>query len=342
MKIDLKKIEDVSFITLINNRNMEVTLSTLGASFYNLKTPSRDGKVESIILTPSSLNDFYYSDGYYGKTVGRFSGRIDKAKCIINDNEYVLEKNWNGINSLHGGYKGISFQNFNYEIKENKEYIDVIFTYLEKENLLPGDGSYNIVYRVYQNVNDIRVIFNASTNKDTLVNLTNHAYFNLSGDLKNNCLNHNLQFFCDKYTRLNNELITESIDEVNRVMDFRNKHKLKDYIYDESLQKHTAYGYDHCWMKKDKNEPLVAILEDEVSGRRLKVSTSYPSIVCYSGCYPKDFDFNENKVKIDQYHSVCLECQYIPNGINMENVDKSILKQGEKYSHYIHYSFETI
>ena len=116
MKIDLKKIEDVSFITLINNRNMEVTLSTLGASFYNLKTPSRDGKVESIILTPSSLNNFYYSDGYYGKTVGRFSGRIDKAKCIINDNEYVLEKNWNGINSLHGGYKGISFQNFNYEI----------------------------------------------------------------------------------------------------------------------------------------------------------------------------------------------------------------------------------
>lgn len=340
MKIEICRKDDVSFITLINSKNMTVVLSTFGASFYDLKLPNKDGVIESIILTPSSLEDFYYSDGYYGKSVGRFSGRIDKAKCIINNKEYILEKNWNGINSLHGGYKGISFQNFNYEIKQDKDFTDVIFTYLEKEDLLPGDVDYRITYRINENSNEIRVIFNAFTTKDTICNLTNHVYFNLSGNLKRNCLEHNLQFLCDKYTRLNNELITLSIDEVTPVMDFRNKHKLKDYIYDESLQKHTAFGYDHCWLKEDVNNPLVAVLEDEESGRRVKVSTTYPSIVCYSGCYPKDYDFNKEHIKIEQYHSVCLECQYIPNGINMDNVDKAILKKGEEYNHYIHYNFE--
>lgn len=340
MKIEICRKDDVSFITLINSKNMTVVLSTFGASFYDLKLPNKDGVIESIILTPSSLEDFYYSDGYYGKSVGRFSGRIDKAKCIINNKEYILEKNWNGINSLHGGYKGISFQNFNCEIKQDKDFTDVIFTYLEKEDLLPGDVNYRITYRINENSNEIRVIFNAFATKDTICNLTNHVYFNLSGNLKRNCLEHNLQFLCDKYTRLNNELITLSIDEVTPVMDFRNKHKLKDFIYDESLQKHTALGYDHCWLKEDVNNPLVAVLEDEESGRRVMVSTSYPSIVCYTGCYPKKFDFNSNKVKIEQYHSVCLECQYIPNGINMDNVDKAILKKGEEYNHYIHYNFE--
>lgn len=340
MKIEICRKDDVSFITLINSKNMTVVLSTFGASFYDLKLPNKDGVIESIILTPSSLEDFYYSDGYYGKSVGRFSGRIDKAKCIINNKEYILEKNWNGINSLHGGYKGISFQNFNCEIKQDKDFTDVIFTYLEKEDLLPGDVDYRITYRINENSNEIRVIFNAFTTKDTICNLTNHVYFNLSGNLKRNCLEHNLQFLCDKYTRLNNELITLSIDEVTPVMDFRNKHKLKDYIYDESLQKHTAFGYDHCWLKEDVNNPLVAVLEDEESGRRVKVSTSYPSIVCYSGCYPKGYDFNKEHIKIEQYHSVCLECQYIPNGINMDNVDKAILKKGEEYNHYIHYNFE--
>ena len=194
---------------------MEVCLCTLGASFYELKTPNKEGNVESIILTPTNLEDFYYSDGYYGKSVGRFSGRIDKAKCTINGVEYVLEKNWNGVNSLHGGYKGISFQNFDYVIEENNEYIDVIFSYLEKEDLLPGDVNYKITYRIFENENKIRVIFNATTNKETIVNLTNHVYFNLSGNLKYNCLTQYLQFFCDKYTNLNNELITESIDPVN-------------------------------------------------------------------------------------------------------------------------------
>ena len=340
MRIYYKKIKNVTFITLKNKTNMKVVLSTFGASFYDLLLPNKNNKVESIILTPNNLNDFYYSDGYYGKTVGRFSGRIDKAQCIIDGIEYKLDKNWNGINSLHGGKEGISFQNFDYKIKKENDYTLVIFSLVEKENILPGDVSYKIIYQIMENVNDIRIYFEATTTKETIVNLTNHVYFNLSGNGVRSCLHHKMQFNCDKYTKLNNELITESIEQVNEVMDFRSKHELIDYIFDSSLQNHTANGYDHCFIKEDLTNPEIAILEDEISGRKLTVSTSYPSIVCYSGCYPKEIPFNKEGFKIGQYHSVCLECQYIPNGINMENVDKALLKEGEIYTHYIRYHFD--
>lgn len=342
MKIYRLNVNDVTFITINNENGMKVVLSTFGASIYDLKVVDKNNNLESIVLYPSDLNEFYTSDGYYGKSVGRFSGRIDKAKCQINGKEYILEKNWNGVNSLHGGYEGISFQNFNYDIFEYDDKVKVEFTYLEKENLLPGDVEYKITYEIMKEVNDIVLLFNAKTNKDTIVNLTNHVYFNLSGDLKNNVKNQNLQLLCDKYTNLNNELITVSIDDVNEVFDFRKPHQIGDFIYDESIQNHTALGYDHCWLKENKDEDKIAVMTCCENGRKLTVSTSYPAIVCYAGCYPKSFSFNENKVNIEQYHSICLECQYIPNGINMNDVDKAILKKDEEYNHYIKYSFSVM
>ena len=210
MEISKKIVNDTTLISLKNKCGMEVVLSTFGASFYDLQTLDKNGSLESIILTPTNYNDFCFADGYYGKSVGRYSGRIDKSLCSINGLEYKLDKNWNGINALHGGFEGISFKNFDYEIIEEELYVDVVFTYLEKENQLPGDVAYKLTYRVMENVNDICLYFEATTTKDTIVNLTNHVYFNLSGNGVRNTLEHKLQFLCDKYTRLNNDLITLS------------------------------------------------------------------------------------------------------------------------------------
>ena len=160
MKIVERKIENVSFISLDNEKGMFVVLSTLGASIYQLEIADKHNHMESVILTPSSINDFYYNDGYHGKVVGRFSGRIDEAKCVINDVTYNLDKNWNGINSLHGGNKGISFSNFDYKIKENNENVEVIFTFLEKEDLLPGDVNYTITYKISKTELDFTILFN--------------------------------------------------------------------------------------------------------------------------------------------------------------------------------------
>lgn len=341
MIINENKKNDVTFISLDNNNGMRLTLSTFGASIYQLETKDKDNKMESVILTPQDLNDFYYSTGYFGKCVGRFSGRIDNAKCSINDKEYTLDINWNNVNSLHGGNDGISFKNFDYEIKDNDSYVDVIFTYLEKENKLPGDVSYTFTYRVEKNENEFTLFFNATTTKDTLVNLTNHVYFNLSGNGKVDMTNQQMQLLCNTYTKLNNNLITEKIEPVNKVMDFTNMHKIGDYINDPSLRNHQANGYDHCWIKTNPNDSKIAILQDDVSKRRLTVYTSYPAIVCYAGCYPASFKFL-NDLTISQFYSMCVECQYIPNGINMENVDKAILKKNETYNHYIKYHFDIV
>lgn len=337
-----RMVGEVTFIELDNGNGMKVTLCTNGASIYDLQVVDKEGKLESVVLYPTKLEDFYTSTGYQGKCIGRFSGRIDKGVCEIAGKKYQLDINWNGVSSLHGGFNGIGFQNFDYDLREDDEKFEVVFTYLEKENQLPGDVSYTFTYQFMKEANELNLIFEAETTKETIVNLTNHVYFNLSGDLKRTVLEEKMQLLCDKYTRLNNELITEAIEKVNEVMDFRTLHKIGDYINDDSIQNHTAKGYDHCWIKADESKPEVAVMQDDLNGRRLKVSSSYPAVVCYAGCYPTDVLCNAEGIKIEKHHSMCLECQYVPNGINMSDVDKAILKPGEKYHHYIKYQFDLI
>lgn len=340
MEFKIEKIKDIAFISLKNKTGMEITLCTFGASIYDLKLIDFKNELESIVLTPSYLEDFLTSEDYYGKCIGRFSGRINQGVCKIAGQTYVLEKNWKESCALHGGKDGIAFQNFSYEILEHDNQTDVIFCFVEKENQLPGDVYYTITYQIMKNKNEINLMFDAWSSKDTLVNLTNHVYFNLSGNLKQTILNHKLQLNCDRYTRLNQDLIAETIEPVNSVMDFRRKHCLGDYIFDSYLQNHTAKGYDHCWLKSDISDEYIALLQDDVSKRRLRISTSYPAIVCYAGCYPSSLLFLDSQIPIQKYHSLCLECQFIPNGVQMEHVDKGILKQNERYHHYIRYQFD--
>ena len=340
MKKDILKKDEVTFISLDNECGMNIVLSTFGASIYDLKTIDINNKMESVLITPTNLNDFYQSDKYFGKIVGRHSGRIDKGVCEIDGVKYNLDINWNNVNCNHGGFKGLSYQNFNYDIKDELNSVLVEFKYFEEEGNLPGDVDYKIVYEISKNSNDFTIHFYATTSKKTIINLTNHAYFNLSGDGKDLILNHKLYLPCSKYTRLNNDLITLSIDDVTEVMDFRSNHEIGKYIYDESLQNHIAKGYDHCFIK-DSSDTLSAILKDEVSGRILNIYSSYPAVVFYSGCYPADFKINSG-FNMKQYHGLCLECQYIPNGVNMDNVDKALFDKDEEYYHFIKYEFITL
>ena len=338
MKLEFINREGYEHVVLTNNKGMIVELSPVGASIYDIILPNKNGEAVSIVLKPSYMEN--YKNSYHGKTIGRFSGRIDKGVCTIGGKEYNLDINWCDVNSLHGGFKGLSSQVCQTKVNEFDTYTEVIFTYVEDAHMLPGEVSYEIKYHIMNDINEITTILGAETTEETVVNMTNHTYFNLSGNCKNTVLNHNLYFQCDKYTRLNNELITITIDPVNEVMDFRDNHPIGKYIEDPSLQNHKALGYDHCFIKEDESNPLLAIVKDNESGIGLTISSSYPSVVFYSGCYPDSYPFNEDKITNIKYHAFCLEPQFIPNGINMEGVEKAILKPGEAYSHYIKYSFE--
>lgn len=325
-------------VVIKNNKGMIVELSSIGASLYDIFVPNKDNETVSVLLKPTNIEDF--KGRYYGKTIGRFAGRIDKAVCEIAGKEYKLEVNWNGVNSLHGGFKGLSCQVCDFTVNEKEDYCEVVFTYFDPSGMLPGDVSYEIIYHIMANTNEIITYHNATTTDETIINMTNHAYFNLSGNCKNTILNHNLYLQCNKYTRLNNDLITLSIDDVTPVMDFRDNHNVGKYVEDESLQNHIAKGYDHCFMKADEKNPLLAILSDNESGIKVTISSDYPSVVFYSGCYPDAIPMNADGIKSVKYQALCLEPQFIPNGVNMENVPQALLKPGEKYSHYIKYSFE--
>ena len=338
MKIEHITREGYKHVVLTNESGMKVEFSSVGASIYDIFVPNKNNESVSVVLKPSDMAN--YKRSYHGKTIGRFSGRIDKGLCSIDGKEYKLDINWGGVNSLHGGFNGLSSQVCEFTVEENADFTDVVFTYLEVEGMLPGDISYVITYRVMNDKNEITSYINATTTKTTVVNITNHTYFNLSGNCQNTILNHNLYLQCSKYTRLNNELITLSIDDVTDVMDFRDGHLVGKYIEDESLQNHKAKGYDHCFIKEDEADDLLAIVSDSESGIKLKISSSYPSVVFYSGCYPDSYPFNADRISNVKYHALCLEPQFIPNGLNMEGVADGILKPEEKYNHFIKYEFE--
>ena len=336
------KYDEIKHITVENDCGMKAEFSAYGASIYNIWIKNNEGVYESMVLTPSLLSDFYTNTSYHGKTIGRYSGRIDKGICEINNIKYNLDINWNNVNSLHGGFNGLSSKVFEYVVLPVDDCIDILFWVNENDNILGGNALYNITYRISKNYNTITIFLNATCDIDTIMNLTNHTYFNLSGNCKNTILNHKLYLPCNKYTRLNNELITLSIDEVDKITDFREKHEIGLYIEDPTLQNHTSKGYDHCFIKENPNDDLTAILEDSLSGNRLTISSSYPSVVFYSGCYPDSFKFNEEKLDNIKYHALCLEPQFIPNGINMTGVDKAILKANTDYRHYIKFEFSKI
>jgi aldose 1-epimerase len=333
METKIIKDKDVSFITVKNDKNLEVTLCSFGASFYRIVF-----KGKNRIMTPINHEEFYNNEQYYGKLIGRFSGRIKDAKCEIKGISYDLPKNWNGINSLHGGPKGVSFSNFDYEIKEEMESIDVIFTFIEKESYLPGDVNYKITYHIFKNKDKILLDMEANTTKETIVNITNHAYWSLSSG-KRLVLDEILTLGCKYHGDLDMNLIAKSIVTAGPTMDFTKGHEIGKYINDSYLQNHTSFGYDHFFVKTNEDDTFAAKLEDKEENVTLTTNTSYPAIVVYTDNYPTKMEYENCKVE-NKYQAIALECQYIPNGINMDDVNKAILKPNEQYKEFISYELE--
>ena len=180
----------------------------------------------------------------------------------------------------------------------------------------------------------------AYASKTTIVNLTNHAYFTLSSG-KELVLDEILTLGCKYHGDLDMNLIAKSIKEVDPIMDFTKGHAIGKYIEAPYLQNHTSFGYDHFFVKTKEEDSFAAKLEDKKEGISLTIHTSYPAVVVYTDNYPTKMEY-ENCKHEKKYQAIALECQYIPNGINMENVDKALLKPNEQYKEYISYTFEEI
>ncbi len=320
----------VDLITLKNKTGMEVKLLSYGATIVEILTSDRNGNLENIVLTHEKLEDYIKNPSYFGATIGRTAGRIENGRFSLGGKSYILNKNYSP-NQCHGGTKGFSHVIWDYKVEENEKGIKVYFSYLSKdmEEGYPGNLDVKVIYTL-KNDNELIIEYEGTTDKTTLCNLTNHSYFNLSGNYKRKVTEQYLMVKSDTYLELNETQVPTGryIEVKDTPMDFTKTKLIGRDIESEYKQLKMTKGYDHPWMLKDENNQIE--IYDKESGRKMIISTTYPSVVIYSYNFPNNERLKYNKLG-SKYDGICFETQYEPNGINIDNLNDSILKENEKY-----------
>jgi aldose 1-epimerase len=324
-EVDGKK---VYLFTLENSKGTIVTISNYGGTVTSFVTPDKNGNKSSIIVGFDSLQPYLRQPPYFGALIGRYGNRIGDSKFSLGGMTYKLAAN-NGKNHLHGGIKGFDKVVWDAAVP-NDSIPSLTLKYLSKdgEEGYPGNLSVTVQY-LLTNDNELKIEYNAETDKATPVNLTNHSYFNLSGDISNIVLNNRLMIDADNYTPVDSTLIpTGEIKSVKGTpFDFTAPKTIGQDI--DSVKG----GYDHNWVlnKKDTSIQKVAVLSDPISGRFLEVYTTQPGIQFYTGNFLDGKFINRDGRPLKQHTALCLETQHFPDSPNKPNFPSTILKPGEKY-----------
>lgn len=323
--------EIIDGFTLKNSKGISVSIITFGATVISIKMPDADGNVEDITLGYKDLIGYENDNSYFGATVGRYANRIAKGKFILDGVEYQLSTNDNG-NHLHGGNKGFNKVVWKAEPFERENEIGVKLEYLSEdgEEGYPGNMKATVTYSL-NNDSELKIYYEAETDKKTIVNLTHHSYYNLSGNAKRNILNHYLTIYADKYTPVDNTLIpTGEIMEVERTpFNFLKAKKIGAEI------NKVPGGYDHNFVLIDSGENMrkAAELYDEKSGRKLELFTTEQGVQFYSGNFLDGTIVGREGVTYEKYFGLCLEPQKFPDSPNKSNFTDAVLDSGEIYQH---------
>ncbi len=317
----------VNLYTLTNSNGVEVKITNYGGTVTSWVTPDKNGKKSSVVLGFDSLSGYLAKPPFFGALIGRYGNRIAKGTFKIDTATYKLAIN-NGENHLHGGDKG--YDKVVWDATPADSTASLTLTYLSKdgEEGYPGNLKISVVYTLTDD-NELLIDYSAETDKTTVVNLTNHSYFNLTGNVSNTILDHQLQVNADKYTPVDAGLIPtgELKDVKGTPFDFLQPHKIGERIAA------VEGGYDHNFVltRKVSDLELVATLTDSISGRKLEVFTTEPGLQFYSGNF-LDGTFKTTDGKAIQIHTaLCLETQHFPDSPNQPSFPSTLLKPGEKY-----------
>lgn len=323
-------------VTLANSRGMEVKLTNFAGAIMSIKAPDRNDNFDDVVLGFDNVEGFIGDDSSHGALVGRFANRIGGGSFTLNGKEYKLFKN-DGGNTLHGGSVGYNkrvWELIACEYDENSGESRVVFGYTspDGEENFPGTAAIAVEYCLNEK-NTLSIVYDAECDQDTVMNLTNHVYFNLSGG--GDVLDTEMQIFADKYTPVDEGLIpTGEIAEVKgTVFDFRELRPIRNKDID---------GYDHNFiLRGDKGEEelsTAAYAVDRKSGRTLTCRTDMPAIQLYTGN-----GLNGQKGKsgkpIEKQTGFCLETQFCPDSPNKPQFPSCVLKAGKSYHHVTEYQF---
>lgn len=334
-----KKVESYN---LINSKGFGIKALNYGGILTDVLVPDKSGKIENVIMKYKDINAYKENPSYYGALIGRTSGRISNGNVLLNENVLNFNKNY-GINQGHGGNIGFSKRFFNVKTKadENEAYIEFDYLSPSGEEGYPGNLQVRVRYTINEE-NELKISYYAISDEDTLVNLTNHSYFNLSGNCKSNILNHYLYIDSDFLVEVNeNEVPTGKIIEIDGTpFDFTNPKTIGRDIEEEDYQLKIGQGYDHCWILNERNDVKIRLYNKE-SGRQMDVYTDQKSVVLYSLNFPDDEILDCNK-KANRRDALAIETQSPPIGENNIFAKYSLLKKGEEYNKETIYKFSII
>ena len=337
--------KEVYIYTLKNNNGMIVDITNYGGIIVSSLVPSKNGEFIDVMLGYDSLDGYLKGDKFFGALIGRFGNRIQYGKFTLNGQEYTVAQN-DGENHLHGGIKGFDKVVWEAEIA-NDSLNELQLSYFSKdgEEGYPGNLNVKVTYVLTED-NAIEINYNATSDKDTVVNLTNHAYFNLSGHSSGDVLNQKLMINADKFT-VNDQysIPTEEIKEVSGTpMDFKTLTPIGKNINSDYDQIIFGKGYDHNWVLNANGslEVKAAQAVDENSGIVMDVFTSTPGIQFYSGNFLDGLGEGKNGAIYNIRNGFCLETQYFPNSINCDKFESPILKAGEVYKEKTIYKFSIL
>ncbi|GAB3819059.1 aldose epimerase family protein [Pontibacter rugosus] len=338
-----KEGEETTLYTLTNEQGMQVQITNYGATITSVLTPDREGKMADVVLGFDSLAGYqspeYIKSGpYFGAIVGRYGNRIAKGKFTIDGQEYKLATN-NGENHLHGGVKGYDKVVWEAEPVSGENAIRFKYVSPDGEEGYPGTLTSTVTYTL-TNDNEIKIDYEATTDKATPVNLTNHSYFNLAAGEEKDALGHVLTLNADKYTVVDEALIPtgEQRNVKGTVMDFTTPQAIGARV-----KQVEGGGYDHNYVLSESGDGFkkAATVYEPTSGRVMEVLTTEPGIQFYSGNFLDGTITGAGGSKYEKHYGFALETQHFPDSPNQPEFPSTILEPGDTYKSTTVYKFST-
>jgi aldose 1-epimerase len=331
----------ISLYRLTNANGMEALFTNYGAAVVSLMVADKNGKKEDVVFGYDSIQGYYNGRAYFGCVAGRYANRIANGQFSLDGKTYDLAKN-NGPNSLHGGIKG--FDKVVWTAKQDDGGLTLTYTSKDGEEGYPGNLTVTVRYSL-KNDNSLQIDYSAMTDKATLVNVTNHSYFNLEGQGKGDILDHEIMINADGFTPVDSTLIPTG--EIRKVagtpFDFIRPHKIGERINDTSdLQVKYGLGYDHNFALNGEagKMKLAARVKAPLSGRVMEVHTTEPGVQFYTGNFLNGSE--KGKGSVYGYRTgFCLETQHFPDSPNQPSFPSAVLKPGEQYKSSTIFRFTT-
>ncbi|MCR5278944.1 MAG: galactose mutarotase [Lachnospiraceae bacterium] len=337
MKYYISRDNGIVKVTLENNRGMRIETVSAGASLMSVYVPDRNGEFKNVLLSHERPEDYLVNPCFFGSTMGPNTGRMENGRLPIGDREYELSHN-EGKHNSHGGFENLARRNWEFTGVFSGDGMAASFETTLRNGVdgYPGNRVFNAEYRLFEN-NTLEITYTAKSDAATYVNMTSHAYFNLSGDFHRDIYDHNLRIAADYVVLSDEELISRSkVPVAGTCFDFRKETcigtakssgaRLSNEIKNDD-------GYNHAFILNDAKRSIT--LSHEPSGRKVDISSGAPAVVIYDGYYLE----GDSCVP---HGAVAIECEDVPNSPNLKWTDTEFLLPGEKYENRIAFKFGLI